>query len=99
MIKSSDLLIFLEKTNLSSRFRFVISSTHLIISIYHSTVHLSIFQQIIHVDMKIIDQKMIEWTMNKINDHYFSILNEIKWDNECFNIREIIWIWGQWQRR
>ncbi len=36
MIKSSDLLIFLEKTNFSSRSRFVISSTHLIISTYHN---------------------------------------------------------------
>jgi hypothetical protein len=36
MIKSFDFLIFLEKINFSHRFRFVISSTYFIISIYHS---------------------------------------------------------------
>jgi hypothetical protein len=45
MIKSSDLLIFLEKTNPSGRSRFAFSSTHLIISTYHdiasSTILLS----------------------------------------------------------
>jgi hypothetical protein len=48
---------------------------------------------IIHARMKIINQKMIERSINKINDHYFSILNEIRWDNECFSIREIIRVW------
>jgi hypothetical protein len=44
MIRSFDLLIFLEKINLSGRPRFAISSTHLIISTYYSTAS-SIFQQ------------------------------------------------------
>jgi hypothetical protein len=49
MIRSSDLLIFFEKTNLSDRSRFAISSTHLIISSYHSTAS-SIFQQLLEID-------------------------------------------------
>jgi hypothetical protein len=36
MIKSSDLLIFFEKINLSNRSRFAILSIHLIISTYHN---------------------------------------------------------------
>jgi hypothetical protein len=41
--------------------------------------------------MKIIDQKMIERAINEIDDHHFSIVNEIEWSDECFNIRKIIW--------
>jgi hypothetical protein len=37
MIKSSDLLVFFEKTNPSDRSRSAFSSTHLTISTYHST--------------------------------------------------------------
>jgi hypothetical protein len=45
MIRSFDLLIFLEKINLSSRSWFATSSTHLIISTYHSTAS-PIFQHL-----------------------------------------------------
>jgi hypothetical protein len=45
MIKSSDLLVFFKKINLSGRSRFAILSTHLIISTYHDTASPTIFQQ------------------------------------------------------
>ncbi len=48
MIKSSDLLIFLWKTNSSGRSRSAISSTHLTTSNYHDTASPTIFQQNIH---------------------------------------------------
>ncbi len=47
MIKSSDLLIFLEKTNLSGRSRSAISPTHLTISTYHDTASPTTFQHIV----------------------------------------------------
>jgi hypothetical protein len=78
MIKSSDLLIFLEKTSFSNRSRFAISSTHLIISTYHSIASF-IFQHtlsICRLDAQTDRFWLIKWVM--------SIRWSCLWNFSCF---------------
>jgi hypothetical protein len=73
IIRSSDLLIFLEKINLSNNSRFAISSIHLINSTYHSIAS-SIFQHILSV-----------WHLDAQTDRFFWLIRwvmSIRWS--CF---------------
>jgi hypothetical protein len=80
MIKSSDLLIFFEKTNFSSRSRFAISSIHLIISTYHDIASFIIFQHIFSI-----------WHLDAQTDRFFWLIKwvmSIRWsclkNSSCF---------------
>jgi hypothetical protein len=73
MIKSFNLLIFFEKINFSIRSRFVISSIHFIILIYHNIASF-LFQHILSV-----------WHLDAQTDRFFWLIRwvmSIKWS--CF---------------
>jgi hypothetical protein len=81
MIISSDLLIFFEKTNLSSRSRFAISSIHFTISTYHSiasSFYLSTkrYHEFLRRVYAIIVAKLFEIDSNSILQMIFKTLND-----------------------
>jgi hypothetical protein len=81
MIESSDLLIFLEKINLSNRSRFAISSIHLIISTYHSIapfIYLSTYSLSLssrRSDWSLLIDQMSDVDQMKLSQKFFVLLS------------------------